>query len=152
MLLVVRNLPLDVLTILKGDLIATPLHWAARAGHVQIVTLLFRRGADLFVQDAQGYNALHLAVHAGHLMMIVYLITIGIPVDSRDTMGRTPLMWSAYQGNCMEGMQEIIKSGALLDLVDSTGYTALHWSVISLHYNFAKVYSATIASYWYSYC
>ncbi|KAJ3351031.1 Palmitoyltransferase zdhhc17 [Kappamyces sp. JEL0680] len=122
-----------------GDLIATPLHWAARSGHVQMVTLLYKKGANLHIKDAQGYNALHLAVHAGHLMMIVYLVSIGVDVDSRDTMNRTPLMWSAYQGNSVEGMQELIRCGAVLDLVDSTGYTALHWATISQHYEFVKV-------------
>ena len=77
-----------------GDLEATPLQWAARSGHVQMVTFLHKKGANLLIKDAQGYNALHLAVHAGHLMMIVYLISIGIDVDCRDTMNRTPLMWS----------------------------------------------------------
>ena len=67
-------------------MIATPLHWAARAGHVQMVTLLYKKGADITLMDAQGYNALHLAVHAGHSMMIVYLISIGLEVDSRDSM------------------------------------------------------------------
>lgn len=48
-------------------------------------------------------------------------------------------MWSAYQGSSIEGMQEILRNGANLDLADSTGYTALHWAVISQHYEFAKL-------------
>ena len=48
-------------------------------------------------------------------------------------------MWSAYQGNSIEGMREIIRNSAELDLADSTGYTALHWAVISQHYEFAKL-------------
>ena len=44
-----------------GDLMATPLHWAARAGHVQMVTYLYMKGADPYLRDTQGYNALHLA-------------------------------------------------------------------------------------------
>ncbi len=53
---------------------------------MQIITLLYKKGANIHLMDAQGYNALHLAVHAGHLMMIVYLISIGLDVDGRDTM------------------------------------------------------------------
>ncbi|KAJ3262043.1 hypothetical protein HK103_003886 [Boothiomyces macroporosus] len=130
-----RGAELDAL---GGDLIATPFHWAARSGHVQMVTLLYSKGANLYIKDSQGYNALHLAVHAGHAMMIVYLLSIGMDVDSRDSMMRTPLMWSAYQGNSLEGMDEILRNNASIDLVDVTGYTALHWAVISQHYEFVR--------------
>lgn len=104
-----------------------------------MITLLFKRGADILAYDSQGYNSLHLAVHAGHAMMIVYLISIGIPVDSRDSVQRTPLMWSAYQGNSIEGLQEILRNNPDIDTTDATGYTALHWSVISQHYEFTKL-------------
>ncbi|KAJ3273008.1 hypothetical protein HDV01_004914 [Terramyces sp. JEL0728] len=130
-----RGAELDTL---GGDLVATPFHWAARSGHVQMVTLLYSKGANLYIKDSQGYNALHLAVHAGHAMMIVYLLSIGMDVDSRDSMMRTPLMWSAYQGNSLEGMDEMLRNSASIDLVDVTGFTALHWAVISQHYEFVK--------------
>ncbi|KAJ3326283.1 palmitoyltransferase akr1 [Boothiomyces sp. JEL0866] len=130
-----RGAELDAL---GGDLVATPFHWAARSGHVQMVTLLYAKGANLYIKDSQGYNALHLAVHAGHAMMIVYLLSIGMDVDSRDSMMRTPLMWSAYQGNSLEGMDEMLRNSASIDLVDVTGYTALHWAVISQHYEFVR--------------
>ncbi|KAI8906796.1 ankyrin repeat-containing domain protein [Gorgonomyces haynaldii] len=125
--------------IIGGDLKATPLHWAARTGHIQMVTFLIQKGANPKLYDGQGYNALHLAAHAGQTFMIVYLIAIGMPVDTLDSMKRTPLMWSAYQGNSISGMVELLKSGADLDLADETGYTALHWAVISQHYEYAEL-------------
>lgn len=103
---------------------ASPLHWASRSGHIQIVTLLLKFGADLQSKDKQGYNALHLAVHAGFGLMVIYLISFqsdkdlddelplsdsitindqernwptSIDIDSRDSLGRTALMWAAYQ-------------------------------------------------------
>jgi palmitoyltransferase ZDHHC13/17 len=100
--------------------------------------LLYNRGADGYLKDSQGYNALHLAVHAGQAMMIVYLLALGMEVDTRDTMQRTPLMWSAYQGNSLEGMGELLRNNPNIDNVDITGYTALHWAVISGHLEFAK--------------
>ncbi|KAI8893637.1 hypothetical protein BC833DRAFT_278272 [Globomyces pollinis-pini] len=103
-----------------------------------MVTLLFKRGANITLKDSQGYNALHLAVHAGHAMMIVYLLSIGMDVNSRDSMQRTPLMWSAYQGNSIEGMEELLRNNASMEMVDSTGYTPLHWAVISQHYEFVQ--------------
>lgn len=119
-----------------GDLKATPLHWAARTGLVNMVHLLYKRGADPNIKDGQGYNSLHLATHGGHVMMVVYLLSIGLEVDSVDEYGRSSLMWAAYQGNNMEVLEELLRWKASLFLRDSTGYTALHWAIISSHYEF----------------
>ncbi|KAJ3332820.1 hypothetical protein HDU76_012943, partial [Blyttiomyces sp. JEL0837] len=99
------------------------------SGHIQMVTYLYKKGANPNLSDNQGYNALHLAAHAGHAMMILYLVSIGMDVDAGDTMGRTALMWAAYQGNSNESMEVLIKENALLDKTDSTGFTALHWAI-----------------------
>ncbi|KAJ3026922.1 palmitoyltransferase akr1 [Rhizophlyctis rosea] len=112
-----------------GELMATPLHWASRSGHVQMVDYLRKKGADPSLKDNQGYNALHLAAHAGHTMMISYLLASGMDIDVGDNMGRTALMWSAYQGVSEDGMEELLKENASLEIVDQTGYTALHWAV-----------------------
>ncbi|KAJ3190692.1 Palmitoyltransferase zdhhc13 [Irineochytrium annulatum] len=122
-----------------GELMATPLQWASRNGHIQMVTFLFKKGADPLIRDNQGYNSLHLAAHAGHSMMITYLVAVGVDVDAPDTMGRTALMWAAYQGNSSEAMNVLIKHKANVDRTDSTGFSALHWAVISHHLSFAKI-------------
>jgi ankyrin repeat protein len=62
--------------------------------------------------------------------MMVYLIAVGLDIDTKDSLGRTPLMWTAYQGNSIQGMKELIKSDATIDLIDTTGFTALHWAVM----------------------
>ncbi|KAI8850331.1 ankyrin repeat-containing domain protein [Chytridium lagenaria] len=134
-LLVERGAEIDAI---GGELMATPLQWASRSGHVQMATFLYQRGANPLVKDNQGYNSLHLAAHAGHAMMLIYLVAVGVDVNSPDTMGRTALMWTAYQGNSPESMDAVIKQKAGLDVTDSTGYTALHWAIISHHLNFAK--------------
>ncbi|KAI8611832.1 ankyrin repeat-containing domain protein [Chytriomyces sp. MP71] len=125
--------------LMGGDLLSSPLQWAARSGQIQMATYLMKRGANPNLFDKQGYNTLHLAAHAGHAMMIVYLISMGMDVDILDTMGRTSLMWAAYQGNSEETMRCLLKQGAVLDRVDSTGMTALHWAIVSNHLKFAKI-------------
>lgn len=39
----------------------TPLHWAASAGHVDVVTYLLENGADVDKVDDSGWSALHVA-------------------------------------------------------------------------------------------
>ncbi|KAI9005202.1 ankyrin repeat-containing domain protein [Gaertneriomyces semiglobifer] len=120
-----------------GELMATPLHWATRSGHTTMVMLLYTKGADPSRQDNQGYNALHLSSHAGHVFMAALLLSLGMDVNAPDNFGRTGLMWSAYQGNSLETLEEFIRCGADLELVDSTGLSSLHWAVISNHLHMA---------------
>lgn len=95
-----------------------------------MVTFLYKRGANPNIFDSQGYNSLHLASHGGHAFMILYLLAIGMDVNVPDSLGRTALMWCAYQGNSLQSLRDLIRSGASLDAIDSTGYTALHWAVM----------------------
>ncbi|TPX35219.1 hypothetical protein SmJEL517_g02321 [Synchytrium microbalum] len=121
-----------------GDLQATPLHWAARTGHVQMVTFLWKKGADPTKYDNQGYNALHLAAHEAHPMMMVFLISIGMDVDSSDQHGRSGLVWVCYQGKSLDCLEVLIRYKASLDKADSTGFTPLHWAVVAQKMAFAR--------------
>jgi hypothetical protein len=129
-------LPVDSI---GGDQLAAPIHWAARQGNVQMTAYLVSKGADPNRLEGQGYNCLHLATHGGHVFLIAYLISIGCHIDSVDTLHRTSLMWCAYMGNSVSSMNEILANNPAIDMVDQTGYTALHWAVISGHYEFAKI-------------
>jgi len=51
---------------LGGELNASPLHWATRQGHLEMVTLLVNAGANPRIQDNQGFNTLHIAAQFGH--------------------------------------------------------------------------------------
>lgn len=128
-----------IIDALGGDLKASPTHWAARNGHITMVHLLLSKGADPTMLDVQGYNAIHLASQGGHTMLVAYFIHIGLDVDSLDSMQRTPLMWSAYMGNSQDTLSLLIKSKAVLDRADATGFTALHWAVISNHLEAAEL-------------
>ncbi|KAJ3121857.1 hypothetical protein HK098_003310 [Nowakowskiella sp. JEL0407] len=121
-----------------GDLWSTPFHWAVRAGHINIVTYLYKKSADPLLKDNQGYNSLHLAVHGGHSMVLSFLLAHDIDVDVTDSMGRTGLMWAAYKGNSMESLNVLIKWNADLNKTDLTGFTALHWAVVSGNLDFAR--------------
>lgn len=67
----------------------TPLHWAARHGHVDIAGGLIANGASLEVRDTLQRTPLHLAV--GNEAMIRFLVEAGADVDATDVLGNTPL-------------------------------------------------------------
>lgn len=77
--------------------IQTPVHWAARSGLLEVMSLLCKRGGNPNLYDGQGYNALHLAAHGAHYLMILYLVVCqSMDLDSLDSMGRTALMVSIF--------------------------------------------------------
>lgn len=63
-----------------GELRSTPLNWAARSGHVQMVILLMQHGANPQLFDAEGYSTIHLATMFGHSSVVAYLLVKGIDV------------------------------------------------------------------------
>lgn len=51
----------------------TPLHFAAKYGHVEIVTMLLMKGARVNVSNDDGITPLRLALQEGHLAIVTAL-------------------------------------------------------------------------------
>ncbi|KAL7748064.1 palmitoyltransferase akr1 [Sorochytrium milnesiophthora] len=114
-----------------GDLAAPPIAWAARQGLVQMVELLHSRGGNLYLRDAQGFNALHLAAHANAPFLALLLLCLDMPVDTQDDDLQTPLMRAVYQGPASNLLVDILlKHGADVEAVDKNGYPVLHWALM----------------------
>ena len=114
---------------LGGDLVATPMQWAARNGYLYIIHLLVAHNADPTITDSQGYNSLHLVTHSSSIMPLLYLLHQPVNVDSRDSQGHTSLMWAAYQGDALS-VDLLLRHGANPNLKDDAGLTPLHWAVV----------------------
>lgn len=113
-----------------GDLKSTPLQWATRQGHLAMVVLLLKRGADYSILDNEGCNALHLAAQFGHTPIAAYLVAKGMDVDLPDSNGMTALMWSAYRVSKVDPTRLLITLGSSLKATDyKHKNTALHWAV-----------------------
>ena len=63
-----------------GELESTPLNWAARSGHAQMLIYLMQNGADPHLFDLEGYSTIHLATMFGHSIVVAYLLAKGIDV------------------------------------------------------------------------
>jgi len=117
-----------------GDAQATPVLWASKRCHLQVVSLLLANGADALLKDDQGYNLLHSATLDGNVFQLVLLLhQPDIPVDVQDSQGHTSLMWAAYKGfgACVD---VLLRWGASTQATDDMGFTALHWALVRGNY------------------
>ncbi|XP_037568428.1 palmitoyltransferase ZDHHC17 isoform X2 [Dermacentor silvarum] len=119
-----------VVDAIGGELRSTPLHWATRQGHLGMVVLLMRHGADPSLVDGEGCTCIHLAAQSGHTAIVAYLVAKGQPVNQADSNGMTPLMWSAYRVMTNDPSRLLITLGASLTMCDTYHRnTPLHWAV-----------------------
>lgn len=75
----------------RNELKAAPIQSAAAAGHVKIVNLLLKSGADPNVREQGGYTPLHAAAQNGDNEMIRKLLYGGADLDIKSQDGKTPL-------------------------------------------------------------
>ncbi|MBN3289669.1 ZDH13 Palmitoyltransferase, partial [Polypterus senegalus] len=123
---------------LGGDLNSTPIHWAIRQGHLPMVILLMKYGADPTLLDGEGYSGLHLAVQFQHMPILAYLLSKGQNIDTPNLHGQTPLMLAAHKVIGPEPTNFLLKFNASVTAVDKLHRnTALHWAVLSKNENAA---------------
>ncbi|XP_026271983.1 palmitoyltransferase Hip14 isoform X1 [Frankliniella occidentalis] len=120
-----------------GDLMATPLHWATRAGHLGAVVLLMQHGADPLICDGDGLQCIHIAAQLGFAGIMAYFIAKGANMDGQDRGGMTPLMWSAYRvtrcaSSSLDPTRMLLTLGASSAFQDNFhGNTAIHWAIVA---------------------
>ncbi|NXA15317.1 ZDH13 Palmitoyltransferase, partial [Sapayoa aenigma] len=115
---------------LGGDLNSTSLHWAIRQGHLPMVVLLLKCGADPSLIDGEGFSSIHLAVLFQHMPIVAYLISKGQNIDTTDLSGQTPLMLTAQKAIGPEPTRFLLKFNPSLNAVDNVQKnTALHWAI-----------------------
>jgi len=77
----------------------TPLHWAARYGHLSVVQYLCEQGADNEARNMYHNIPLHWAARYGHLPAVQYLCEQGADMEVRNRDCMTPLHWAARYGH-----------------------------------------------------
>ena len=80
-----------------GELESSPLNWAARSGHIQMVIYLMQQNANSNTFDIEGFSTIHLSTMFGHSMVVAYLLAKGLDPDTKDKNGVTPLMFAAQR-------------------------------------------------------
>lgn len=103
----------------------TLLHVAARAGHVDLVTLLLERGADIEARGDVGRTPLYEAAKYGQAEIVRFLVERGANVDAASDQGFTPMMVGAERGH-LGILEYLLDRGASIGAVNEVGKTALH--------------------------
>ncbi|KAI1119745.1 ankyrin repeat-containing domain protein [Nemania abortiva] len=104
----------------------TPLHLAAKAGQIEAMELLLRRGADFDARSREKQNPLHLAVE--YPQAIELLLTAGAAVNCTDVLAQTPLHLATRMEH-LESAKVLIKRGAKLDAEDIERITPLSHAI-----------------------
>ena len=112
----------------------TPLHWASMEGRLPAVKALLSHGSDVnAVTTSYGSTPLMEAAHYGHAEVCALLLRHGAAVDHQNEYGGTALMEASRYG-CVDVVKLLLGVGrAAVDVVSSTGRTALYWAIRGKH-------------------
>ncbi|KAK6000624.1 hypothetical protein QM012_003349 [Aureobasidium pullulans] len=102
----------------------TPLSYATRAGHLQMVKILFKQGPDVNHRDHRGRTLLSYAATCGAESVARLLLERGAEPNCQDFAHRTPLCHAAESGSC-EVTMLLLDHGAYIDHADDNGATPL---------------------------
>ena len=113
---------------------ATPLMYAAGAGHVEIVSLFIENGANVNSVTKELHGAI-TAIHSSATSLHGWKCIDTLAKTGADmnfiSGGKTPLMWALEEGEeCEKSVEALIKAGADVNIVDEEhGLTILHMAV-----------------------
>jgi ankyrin repeat protein len=118
----------------------TPLHYAAREGHLGLLSFFIDRQAQINIKDASGAAALHEAARAGNIEAMELLLSRGADPNAQDAKGNSPLHLGIPSESHREAIGLLLAYQANSNLRDEHGDSPLH-IVITLNRNSAIVQS-----------
>jgi len=92
------------------------IHAASASGHVNIVSLLLRKGAAINAQDPSGISPLQIAAAEGHLSTVRLLLHKGAQIEQSSTLHGTALCAAVSRAR-VEVSQLLIEKGANVNAV-----------------------------------
>jgi glyoxylase-like metal-dependent hydrolase (beta-lactamase superfamily II) len=121
----------------KDETGRTPLHWACRGVHMEVLQYLIENGADVNARDENSVTPLHSLSYRGESQAMELLIRKGADVEATDDGGLVPLLYAAYGGHEVAAAI-LIKNGAKVNARDNTGLTAVDLAEDQGHVKLAR--------------
>jgi ankyrin repeat protein len=128
----VRHLPANTIDPnTKDDHGNTPLYYASKHGHLNIVQELLEHNAPVNERNQYSITALHVCSTAEIARL---LIQYGAEIEAREAEDNTPLHYASSTGSA-DVVQEIINNGADINAKDDAAQTPLHQACQNGHLN-----------------
>jgi ankyrin repeat protein len=99
--------------------------------------LIFNKKGNMKAKNIDGNNALHIASKNGMVSLVKFLCS-HLPIDEINNSANSALMEGCYGNRNISSLQHIISYGARLDIVNSSGLTALQLAM--MNFNLDVVY------------
>jgi ankyrin repeat protein len=111
---------------------------AAGKNNVPEVRRLLSAGADIGVEDDDGYTPLIDASYQGHVQVVAELLDHGADIDATNYLDCAPLPCACYNGH-LAVVIELLSRGANTEATNNRGNTSLHVATIRDHLPVVKV-------------
>lgn len=108
----------------KDDKGYTPLHWAAKNGHMDVARLLLAKKAEINAKTNIGWTPLHEAADGGQKDLVKFLLTNNANVNERTARGYTALHFAASKGY-IDVAELLLDYGANVNARCNLGFTPL---------------------------
>lgn len=102
----------------------TPLHWACRGVHLDVVKLLVEKGADVNAEDNNKIVPLHSLATRNNAPAIAVLLDNGAEVDHED-YGRNTALHYAAMNDATDAVEILLVAGADIENIEDYGRTPL---------------------------
>lgn len=109
---------------LTDELKRTPLHWAARGVHYEIVQYLVDNNADINAKDINQITPIASITARNHLIALEYVLKNGANPNVMDFERNTPLHYAAASGQ-LRTAQLLLENGASVHIKNSYERTPL---------------------------
>ena len=100
---------------------ATPLTRAALSGHSDVVVVLVEAGAEMLVEDVDGYTPLSAAVGGGHADTAKTLLELGFDANFKNRRGESAL----FNASDREMVRVLVEAGADVEAINTSSVTPL---------------------------